>query len=206
MKKYILKNGEEVEFGDIIEVSKKCKGGYLIIKATLDEDSLDMFKQLGIIREREIKDNNKNVMNDIDKMKDAAMLKHEELLNEIREFHINKVYESIARNLGVNKTEAIKYVQDLSELNTASAFSLVLKRMALILDRNYEGHIADVERTYYVSVVDGKIHTILTSSVNPRNVALFRNYNDAQFAIECFYWLYDKMFNTKQKDAKQESN
>ena len=206
MKKYILKNGEEVEFGDIIEVSKKCKGGYLIIKATLDEDSLDMFKQLNIIREREVKDNNKNVMNDIDKMKDAAMLKYEELLNEIREFHINKVYESIARNLGVNKTEAIKYVQDLSELNTASAFSLVLKRMALRLDRNYEGHIADIKRTYYVSVADGKIHTILTSSVNPRNVALFRNYNDAQFAIECFYWLYDKMFNTKQKDAKQESN
>lgn len=202
MKKYILRDGKEVHFGDTIEGKREDSNGFTHIIATFNEDSLKFLKEIGIIRELEVKDNKENIMNDIDKMKEAAILKYEEMLNEMKEFYIGKVYESIAGSLGVNKTEAIKYVHDLSELNTTSAFSLVLKRMALRLDRNYEGHITDVERTYYVSVADGKIHTILTSSVNPRNVALFRNYKDAQFAIECFYWLYDKMFNTKQKNAK----
>ena len=218
MKKYILRDGKEVHFGDIIEASKKCKSGYHMITATLDEDTLKIFKEMGIIRELELKDRkkrrklkvstdniSKDVIDDIKKMQESVMLKQEELMEEMRKHHINKAYESIASKLGVKKEDAIVYVEDLASLNSSAAFSLMAKKIALQLNNEYKDSITDANCAYYISNIDGKIYSIFTKNVNIKNIALFRSVGDAQFAIECLYWLYNDMFNTKQ-NAKQKSN
>ena len=56
MKKYILKSGKEVKFGDII-YARNVTGYPSIMLVTLDEDSVDTLKELGIIREIKLKDN-----------------------------------------------------------------------------------------------------------------------------------------------------
>lgn len=53
MKKYILKSGKEVKFGDII-YARNVTGYPSIMLVTLDEDSVDTLKELGIIREKDI--------------------------------------------------------------------------------------------------------------------------------------------------------
>ena len=55
MKKYILKSGKEVKFGDII-YARNVTGYPSIMLVTLDEDSVDTLKELGIIREVKLKD------------------------------------------------------------------------------------------------------------------------------------------------------
>ena len=57
MKKYILKDGKEVKFGDTIYAKTNFNGFRSVVTATLDEYTVDMLKGLGIIREIKLKDN-----------------------------------------------------------------------------------------------------------------------------------------------------
>ena len=54
MKKYFLKNGKEVKFGDFILGTHKLGNIVTKVLTTFDEDSIDVLKGLGIVIEKEV--------------------------------------------------------------------------------------------------------------------------------------------------------
>jgi hypothetical protein len=56
-----------------------------------------------------------------------------------------------------------------------------------MMDEDYLGHISDCDTVYYHSFLDGKIHSILTNSINKKAYkyfAAFRTQEDAVKAIK----------------------
>lgn len=215
MKKYILKDGKEVKFGDIIKGKADFKGYHMVVIATLDENTIDALSQLGIIREIEVSDTPiaDKVINDA--FKEEAKTKQKELETAIKEhyFHILKednisceydikehylelVEEYVARKLGVNIYEAIKYLNDLEEVNPASALNIYLKRISLKLNKKYpHTPIRNLDKIYIISMYNGKVKPIDPKEVKSlKHFAWFRDIKDAEFARSCVIGLIERMF------------
>ena len=71
---------------------------------------------------------------------------------------------------------------------------MLLKQIALELDKRYKDHIRDVEETYAISTTTGNIIKIYTKGCRYNNVALFRSVEDARFAVKVLSGLYDECF------------
>ena len=229
MKKYILRTGKEVKFGDVLKNTVDFGFGEYSTIILFNEASLPWLKELGVIREidyeeKSIDQSKKDSKNKLklkptgDKQFDESLKKAKEKLDKkvaekmekdakeleqsIIDWHLSKALESIARKLKVSKNDAIKYVDDLIGLDPSSAFSLLLKRIAIQLDKKYNEPIKNLKYVHYVSKIDGKIYPIYVRTTNLNNFAAFRNEKDAEFAIKCLHSLYKIMFN----DNKQEGN
>ena len=196
MKKYILKDGKEVKFGDTIHAKTNYNGFHSVVIATLDEYTVDMLKGLGIIREIEVSDTPiaDKVINDT--FKEEAKTKQKELETVIKEHYLDLVEEYVARKLGVNVYDAVKYLNDLEEINPASALNIYLKRISLKLNKKYpHTPIRDLDKIYIISMYDGKVKSIDPKEVKSlKHFAWFRDIKDAEFARSCVIGLIERMF------------
>ena len=109
MKKYILKSGKEVKFGDII-YARNVTGYPSIMLVTLDEDSVDTLKELGIVIEKDVKDEKFDI-------------------NFIN-CYLNGVYEWIANKLGISIQGAKNYLMDLEDIVPSAVLNIYLKRIS----------------------------------------------------------------------------
>lgn len=196
MKKYILKDGKEVKFGDTIHAKTNYNGFHSVVIATLDEYTVDMLKGLGIIREIEVSDTPiaDKVINDT--FKEEAKTKQKELETVIKEHYLDLVEEYVARKLGVNVYDAVKYLNDLEEINPASALNIYLKRISLKLNKKYpHTPIRDLNEIYIISMYNGKITYVCPKYIKSlKHFAWFRSKEDAEFARQCVINLIEKMF------------
>ena len=196
MKKYILKDGKEVKFGDTIHAKTNYNGFHSVVIATLDEYTVDMLKGLGIIREIEVSDTPiaDKVINDT--FKEEAKTKQKELETVIKEHYLDLVEEYVARKLGVNVYDAVKYLNDLEEVNPASALNIYLKRISLKLNKKYpHTPIRDLDKIYIISMYDGKVTSVCPKDIkNLKHFAWFRSLSDAIFARSCVIDLIETMF------------
>ena len=90
-----------------------------------------------------------------------------------------------------------KFLEILYDVDTPSVFNLLLKEIAIDLDRKYEDHILKSETRFVIGRHDGKIARVATSQeVNLKNIALFRTHDDAQLALtileDLHYVVYGK--------------
>lgn len=229
MKKYILKDGKKVKFGDVLKNTVDFGFGEYSTMILFNETSLPWLKELGIIREIDYKEKSinqskkdyknkfklkpagdkqfdeslKKAKEKLDKLVDEKLRKDAEGIEQsIIDWHLCTALESIAKDLKVSKVDAIKYIDDLIGLNPFSAFFLLLKRIASQLDRKYNEPIENLRYVHYVSEIDGKVYPAYTGLANLKSFAAFRNEKDAEFAIKCLHSLYKIVFN----DSKQEGN
>lgn len=173
MSKFIFtKTGTEVKFGDIMSLTYdketplgKTKISY---QTTLTEENFEYFLATGIITE-------------ICPVKAPTDL----------EYYINK----IANRLNWNYNKTLNYISNLKKINNAAVFSILLKEIALEMDKNYEGHISKIPEIYTISTATGTINKIKNSYVkNYKNFAAFRSEEDANLAIKILYSIYKEMF------------
>lgn len=175
MKKYILKSGKEVKFGDII-YARNVTGYPSIMLVTLDEDSVDTLKELGIVIEKEVKD----------KGYDIAMTN----------IYLNDVYEYIANKLDISIQGAKNYLMDLEDISPTAALNIYLKRISNKLIKKYDKTpIRELPEIYIISIYNGKVEAICPKDIkNLKYFAWFRSKEDAEFARRCVINLIEKMF------------
>lgn len=210
MKKYILKSGKEVKFGDII-YARNVTGYPSIMLVTLDEDSVDTLKELGIIREIKLKDSDtatgKDTPTNTEDTKPSTGYKGTNCETDIDDFlkrinselkrdYIKDIVEYVANKLGVTFIEAIKYLDDLKIISPAALLNVSLKRIAYRLNKGYDKKpIRDLDKIYIISMYNGKIDSICPKDIkNLNHFAWFRSAYDAEFARNCVIELIETMF------------
>lgn len=77
----------------------------------------------------------------------------------------------------------------------AAAFAMVLREIAIELDKKYEDHISNSPEIYSISLTDGRITKLYKSSIRSyKNFAAFRTIDDAKFACKVLREVLKDMF------------
>ena len=186
MKKFYLANGKEVRLGDSIcrveeenhPLLGKCKlTDYIpITKQTLPE-----LIKAGII----------TVKQTLDKPV-SPVQKDSEVPMEL-EYYIQK----IADKLGWKIDKVYNYLNNVDAILPAAAFSMILREVAIELDKKYEDHIEKSPEIYVISMFDGRIVKANKANIkNYRNFAAFRGIEDAKIACRITKDILKEMFKS----------
>lgn len=165
MEKYYLKSGEEVNFGDtitkVVELGnhKTSVSVYDVTKETIQE----LIKE-GIIVV-------KNLENAEAKTKIPVVM----------DYYI----ANIAKRLGWKEDKVYNYLNSIDHLYPAAALSIILREIAVELDKQYQDHIEKSPHIYVISMFDGRITEANKACIkNYRNFAAFRSIEDAKIACK----------------------
>ena len=177
MKKLILvKTGKEVKVGDAITICKvyghpimdKC---YSVRRGTINETTIPELINLGIIK--------------------VVDTKTEDTHN--LDYYIGK----IANRLGWKSEKVYNYLNGIDSLLPAAAFSIVLREIAIDLDKKYEDHIENSPEIYVINMFDGRITKANKATIkNYRNFAAFRTIEDAKMACNITRYFLKDMFKS----------
>lgn len=85
--------------------------------------------------------------------------------------------------LGWTESKDLKYIQKLDSIYPTALFSILLREIAIELDKKYDDHIENSPEIFVVSTLDGRISRANKAHIkNYRNFAAFRSVDDAKFA------------------------
>ena len=180
MKKIYLKNGKEVQLGDILTKVSKVKDSFFgkgtviehVIKVT--KDILPNLIEAGIVTTT----------------KPAKSVVETKVPMEL-EYYIQK----IADKLGWKVEKVYNYLNSVDAILPAAAFSMVLREIAIELDKKYEDHIEKSPEIYVISMLDGRITKANKAHIkNYRNFAAFRTIEDAKIACTITRDILKEMF------------
>lgn len=177
MKKLILvKTGKEVKVGDALTICKvfghpttgEC---YSARRITINEKTIPELINLGIIK--------------------AVNTKSEDTPTYNLDYYIGK----IADRLGWKPEKVYNYLNGIDSILPAAAFSIVLREIAIDLDRKYEDHIENSPEIYVINMFDGRITKANKAIIkNYRNFAAFRTIEDAKIACRITRDILKDMF------------
>lgn len=91
--------------------------------------------------------------------------------------------ERIADRMNWKPEKVANFLSNLWEINPSAAFSVLLREIAIELDKKYKDHINNCKELFVVSLLDGRIHKIPRAQIkNFKNFAAFRTIEDAKIA------------------------
>ena len=158
MKKYVfVKTGEAVELGQkLARVANTLLGPVVVGEVEITEKTLPMFIKRGVISVQE---------------------------EEANCTHVNIDYYigHLAERINWKPENLAKYLNNLAGINEAAVFSILLREVAIVMDKKYPDHIERSKEIYVIGMTDGKIHKLreLHKVKNFRNFAAFRTIEDA---------------------------
>ena len=163
MEKFInVKSGKEVKVGDLIKVVANVNipvfGEIEAIKEiTLTKDMLTKLILRGEV---------KIVKETSDPMKIWA-----------------NAWKNLYNKVRVTSGDMLSILDALKGANHWAVVQLLLKEIAIELDKKYDNHIKNSEKIYAISPQDGRIHEVDKSHIkNYRAFPAFRNIEDAKIA------------------------
>lgn len=170
MEKIYLTNGKEVQIGDTLTKVSKMKDPFFGKNTTVQhivvvtDDNLPELLEAGIVTTT----------------KPAKSVVETEVPMEL-EYYIQK----IADKLGWKIEKVYNYLNSVDAILPAAAFSMVLREIAIELDKKYEDHIEKSPEIYVISLFDGRITKANKAHIkNYRNFAAFRTIEDAKIACK----------------------
>ena len=181
MEKIYLKNGKEVQLGDTLTKVSKVKDSFfgkstVIEHVKVTKDILPKLIEAGI------------VTTTIPKKPVAGAEVPMEL-----EYYIQK----IAEKYGWKIEKVYNYLNSVDTILPAAAFSMVLREIAIELDKKYEDHIEKSPEIYVISMFDGRITKANKAHIkNYRNFAAFRSVSDAKIACTITRDILKEMFKS----------
>ena len=186
MKKYFLKNGKEVKFGDFILGTHKVGDIVTKILTTFNESSIHILKELGIVIEKDEKDEK-----DKEDEKDKVTIN-----NELVESYIKDVHNYIGNKLSLTIEEVIDYMASLYKICPIAVLNIYLKRISYKLNKKYDKTpIRNLSKIYIISTYNGKVSSVCPKDIkNLKHFAWFRSKEDAEFARKCVIGLITDMF------------
>ena len=160
MKFIVAKSGKEINLGDKILIVGAVNTPVGRIKAqktiTVTKELMSKFIKDGKVNVVEEKDTNKIWSNAIESLSKKTNWKEEKLLNILTTLHL---------------------------ANPWAATQMVLREIAIELDKKYDDHINKSEKIYAISPQDGRIHEINKKTVkNYKAFPAFRSIEDAKIA------------------------
>ena len=160
MKFIVAKSGKEINLGDKILIVGAVNTPVGMIKAqktvTITKELMSKFIKDGKVNVVEEKDTNKLWSSAIESLSKKTNWKEEKLLNILTTLHL---------------------------ANPWAATQMVLKEIAIELDKKYDDHINKSEKIYAISPQDGRIHEINKKTVkNYKAFPAFRSIEDAKIA------------------------
>ena len=179
MEKIYLKNGEEVQLGDTLTKVSKVKDpffgkGAVVQHIVVTKDILPKLLEAGIVTTKPAK---------------STVVKSEVPME--LEYYIQK----IAEKLGWKIEKAYNYLNSVDTILPAAAFSIVLREIAIELDKKYKDHIEKSPEIYVVSMLDGRITKANKAHIkNYRNFAAFRTVEDAKIACSIVRGILKELF------------
>lgn len=181
MEKIYSTNGKEVQIGDILTKVSKVKDpffgkGTIVQYVAVTEDILPELLELGIVTT----------------VKPKKPVAETEVPMEL-EYYIQK----IAEKLGWKIEKVYNYLNSVDTILPAAAFSMVLREIAIELDKKYEDHIEKSPEIYVISMFDGRITKANKAHIkNYRNFAAFRSVSDAKIACRITKDILKEMFKS----------
>lgn len=185
LKKFYLKNGKEVQVGDTITKVIKTKHP-LLGEVTMVENVVVTEAALPKLIEKGIITTSLGSDFDVDKVKPA-------------ESHMNLHYyvEKLAKKLNWKVEKVYNYLNTIDSVYPAAAFSMILREVAIELDKKYEDHIEKSPEIYVISMFDGKITKANKAHIkNYRNFAAFRSVEDAKTACSIVREILKELFKS----------
>lgn len=182
MEKIYLKNGKEVQIGDILTKVSKVKDPFFG-KGTVVQHIVVTKDILPKLLEADIVTTAKPVKTVVKKTKVPMEL----------EYYIQK----IAEKLGWEIEKVYSYLNSVDTILPAAAFSMVLREIAIELDKKYKDHIEKSPEIYVISMFDGRITKANKAHIkNYRNFAAFRSVSDAKIACRITRDILKEMFKS----------
>lgn len=182
MEKIYLANGKEVQIGDILTKVSKVKDplfgkGIVARRIVVTKDILPKLLEAGIVTTT--------------KPAKSAVVESEVPME--LEYYIQK----IAEKLGWKMEKVYNYLNSVDSILPAAAFSMVLREVAIELDKKYEDHIENSPEIYVISMLDGRITKANKAHIsNYRNFAAFRSISDAKIACKITKDILKEMFKS----------
>lgn len=193
MEKFYLKNGKEVQIGDTLTKATNTKHP-LLGEITVVESVVVTKASLPKLIERGIITTSPGSDFDVDKALKPA------------EAHMDLHYyvEKLAKKLNWRVAKVYNYFNTIDSVYPAAAFSMILREVAIELDKKYEDHIEKSPRIYVISLLDGRITEANKAHIkNYRNFAAFRSIEDAKTACSIVREILKELFkNGKQENQK----
>lgn len=178
MEKIYLTNGKEVQIGDTLTKVSKVKDplygkGFIVQTIVVTKDNLPELLEAGIVT-----------------TKPAKSVVETEVPMEL-EYYIQK----IAERLGWKIEKVYSYLNSVDAILPVAAFSMILREVAIELDKKYKDHIEKSPEIYVISMYDGRITKVNKAHIkNYRNFAAFRSVNDAKIACSIVRDILKGMF------------
>ena len=175
MEKFYLKSENvEVNLGDKLyhPSTEKTPFGWVIKseEVTLDEKLLAKLLKDGVIYKRE-------VAGDKVEMAGPTM---PEVPSELQYY-----LEKIAQKNGWHVGKVCNILNTVAELNPIAAMNIVLREIAIEIDKKYKDHIQNSPKIFIISSLNGKIGEVNKAHIaNYRNIAAFRSIEDAKIACK----------------------
>ena len=183
MEKIYLTNGKEVQIGDTLTKASKVVDpffgeGTVVEHVVVTKDILLKLLKAGIVTTT--------------KPAKSAVVESEVPME--LEYYIQK----IAEKLGWKIEKVYNYLNSVDTILPAAAFSMVLREVAIELDKKYEDHIEKSPEIYVISMLDGRITKANKAYIkNYRNFAAFRSVSDAKIACSIVRDILKEMFKNK---------
>lgn len=171
MKKYFTKEGAEVIPGKGVYVTMSndeiCE---LITSSYVSKEVIDYLVKAGAIVEKNIDETPTSV-----------------------EYYVNKLKERF--DFDTNTTKVMLY--RFKDKCPIIAFQLLLKQVAIELDKKYDGHIIDSDTLFIIDAATGNIVKYIApeDGIYTDNISLFRTEKDAKIAISILKEFYDTCFD-----------
>lgn len=181
MEKIYLTNGKEVQIGDTLTKVSKVKDpffgkGTIVQHIVVTKGILPELLEAGIVTTT----------------KPTKSVVETEVPMEL-EYYIQK----IAEKLGWKVKKVYNYLNSVDAILPAAAFSMVLREIAIELDKKYEDHIEKSPEIYVISILDGRITKANKAHIkNYRNFAAFRTIEDAKIACRITRDILKEMFKS----------
>ena len=186
MEKFYLKNGKEVQIGDTLTKVIKTKHplfgestmveSVVVTKAAIPQllKSGIIFKSIGkVVKEAE---------------------EHE---MEGKKLSLDYYIEKLAERLGWKVDKVYNYLNTIDSVYPVAAFSMILREVAIELDKKYKDHIENSPEIYVISVFDGRITKANKAHIkNYRNFAAFRSVEDAKIACSIMKDILKELFKS----------
>lgn len=106
--------------------------------------------------------------------------------------------EKLSQRLNKSTEDMVQLLMSMDKVYPVLSFSLLLREIAIELDKKYKDHIENSPEIYVVSLLDGRITKANKACIrNYRNFAAFRSVSDAKIACSIMKPILKELFKNK---------
>ena len=111
---------------------------------------------------------------------------------------IEGAVQHLANRIGWNKENLERYFSNLYKISPAAVFEIVLKEVAILLDKKYPNHISNSKEIWVINKVNGEIQKLkdMSKIKSFQHFAAFRSLEDAKIACRITKDILKEMFKS----------